>query len=486
MPILGGLFSRRDKHKLQPQSYAPYKQSNSSDGDADSASIVETVESSLPNSPSSLGSPPVPRSGNPVYGNSPLASSSKIKLGFRRKKSSNFVHVEKHDIPNASSPLPAIPRPAYSPSAFSEPDVDRFRPPAKGALFSAYGDPQGALSTRSLPSNKPASHSRSNSRDVVSADNLSSADIPPPQQQPSKKSGGLFSWARDRKKSQPSASRTPERPPPRPSLDLNAASSPGSHGYDSDSFNLKAFRHVGPAESPVSELPVPRPPSALSGTFNTPPARPRGDSVASDASQRISVAAFREAAARRNNSPSPTVTRPPSRGELSSSRLDVSSSRPSMGLRPGMGAVSSTSPKPSPKPSPARISTLRPASDDSSLSESEDEDSEDDEEGTLRPNRGDTVTQRNLGPKAAASSSELGHRLRVPAPGPERVARATLGREEADIKRAEIKSADLASLTKGNASTSALQANAVMERPSTMLALASSGMHVPLTDCVFL
>lgn len=478
MPVFG-LF-KRDKHKPQPQSYTPYKQSKSSDGEADAASIIETVESSYLHSPSSPGSPLAHSIANNVYGNSPLApsaSSSKIRLGFRRKKSSNFVHVEKDDIPPV---LPPIPRPPYSPSAHSEPDIERIRPPAKGALFSAYGDPQGAFSTRSLPNSRLPLHSRNNSRDAASADNLNSPEAPPPRPQSAKKSG-LFAWAqRDRKKSQPSSSRPPERPPPRPSLDLNNVSASSSQGYNSDSFNLKSFRHVGPTDHPP-ELPLPRPPSALS-MLDLPPARPRGNSVASDSSQRISVAAFRDAA-RRNNSPSPSVPRPPSRTELSSSRLDVSSSRPSMGLRPDMAGGSTSSLK----PSPVRSSALRTASSDgsSSASESESEDSEDEDEGTLRPKRGDTVTARsprspNSPFKAANSSTEMGQRMRVPAPGPARVARTTLGHGELDVRRGEVRSADLLTLKKSNLSASALQSNAATDRPSTMMALGSSGTCISL------
>ncbi|THH30237.1 hypothetical protein EUX98_g3961 [Antrodiella citrinella] len=398
MPILG-LFSKRDKHKHQPQPYAPYKHSTSSEGDADSSSVVETAESSLPNSPLSPGSPPR-RGPNPVYGNSPLngaASSSKIKLGFRRKKSSNFVHVERSDVPS----LPPVPHPPTSPSAHSEPDVERFRPPpAKGALFSAYGDSPGALSTRSLPvNNKAASHTRTNSRDVVSADNVSCNDNPPPTQ-PAKKSGGLFGWAhRDRKKSQPAALQEPAQPPPRPSLDTRGGSTPISQAYNSDSFNLKSFRHVGPPET--SELQLPRPPSSMS-TFSvqtqymTPPLP----------SEKLLLA---------------EITLP----------AHMSSSRPSMGMRTG----------------------------DSSSDDSEYEASEDDEDGTLRPKRGDTITGRNPKSKATTPSSELGHRLRVPAPGPERVARTTLGHGETDTK-------PRSNFTVGQTAD---------ERPSTLLALASSG-----------
>ncbi|KAH8094697.1 hypothetical protein BXZ70DRAFT_354120 [Cristinia sonorae] len=461
MPILG-LFSKRDKRKLQPQAYTPFHQhSNSSDGDADSISNSEPVDSSIPTSPSSYGSPHV-RGANPVYGNSPLAtaaSSSKLKLGFRRKKSSTFVYVDKADIPSDSQ-LPL----QQSPGALSETDI---RPPARGALFSAYGDPHGAFSTRSLPGHQLSPHSRTNSRDVASVDNLPSPNQP--SQQPQKKSG-LFSWVqRDRKKSQPSAPRAPERLPPRPSLDLNTVAS-SSHNYNSDSFNLKSFRHVGPSASdPASpELPVPRPPSALSGSYMTPPARPRGNSVASDSSQRISVAAFREAA-KRAHSPSPIVARPPSRTELASPRLEVSSSRPSLGLRQGVNGTASTS---SLKPSPVRQSALRSSSGDSSSDESEEEESEGEEDGTLRPSRGrDTITQRSPGAKSTASS-ELGHRLRVPAPGPARVARSALGHGEVDAGNSRAADFGRNSSVSGS---SALQSNATMERPSTMLALASSG-----------
>ena len=137
-----------------------------------------------------------------------------------------------------------------------------------------------------------------------------------------KKSGrGLFSWARDRKKS---------RPPPPPPL-------PRSSEFKGDSFNLRAFRHVsGPDTAPSTP--------ALDDDItplDLPPARPRprGDSVASDTSQRVSVAAFREMQARRSQAGSPS----PQPSSRPSTQIDGYIRPESPSLKPPSSTPNSTS-----------------------------------------------------------------------------------------------------------------------------------------------
>lgn len=200
-----------------------------------------------------------------------------MKLPFKRSKSK--VNLATVDTPSPTDLL-------YSPSPHfstqSEPPHSPLTPPQKSAVFGGYGDSGNALSTKSLPN---VNRARSESHETVRTTTPATAG--------KKSGGGLFSWVRDRKKSK-------APPPPLPS-ELNG-----------DSFNLRAFRHVGgygtapgPDDSAPLELPPARP-------------RPRGDSVASDSSQRVSVAAFREMQARRSQADSPT----PQSASRSSTQVD--------------------------------------------------------------------------------------------------------------------------------------------------------------------
>lgn len=430
-----GLFSRRDKSKSS-RSTTPSK-SNASETDSTETDYV------LPNTLTT------PVAANGFYSN-PAASSSKLRLGFGHKKSSPKVNT---DSLRLQSPL------VHSPSsALSEGDLTQLRPPlSKSALFSAYSDSQGAHSTRSLPT-KP-SHSRTNSRDLAPSVDGHSNNDPPNSERDRKgrneKKGGFLAWARGRSKSRPPP------PPPELSVDLSA-----------DSFNLKSFRHVG-SDSPVVE--VPRPPSALSSPFNTPPVRPRprGNSVASDTSQRISVAAFREMAARqRANSPSPAF-RPPSRTELSS-RFETSSPSPVANRRPGPPSSGVTSPS-------TRSSTaLALRTDSTSDEDSDSEESESEESGgssTLRPKRSRTITQRS----ASKATSELGHRSRTSTATPTRATRSNLGHGDDTSaisspisppasapreSRPGSRPSSIYARSRASASMSALQPNAAARRAS--------------------
>jgi serine/arginine repetitive matrix protein 2 len=354
------------------------------------------------------------------------ASSSKFQLGFNRKRSMPVAEANEKD-------LLRPPQMPLNTASRSEASLDSIRPPpSKAALFAAYSDPHSALSTKSLP-NHPDSRSRT-SHDNDAHSRPSHADVSP---SPKK---GLFSWAhRERKKSKPSEA------PPKLNVDLS-----------SDSFNLKAFRHVGPAapESPASTNTSP-------DLTLLPPARPRprGDSFASDSSQRISVAAFREAAARKSTvnldvAPSPVLLRPPSRTDS----LQAASFRAS--------TVSGTSPNRTPVNAP-RASALIP-SDDTSSEESEASESEsDDSEGssTMRPKRKRTIRAARKG------TSEHGHR-RVSPVAPRQPSKSVSGHgPESDSGRAWQQQPQVCTSSRfyqgGNSlSTPSLQLNAGSERPS--------------------
>ncbi|KAH9948207.1 hypothetical protein B0H21DRAFT_890679 [Amylocystis lapponica] len=301
-----------------------------------------------------------------VYNGPPAASSSKLMLAFRTPKSSGL---------SPSSPDTSLLRPLVSwSSARSEPDHDDSLrpPPSKSDLFATYADPAGARSTRSLPT------------DPLSLD----PQLPVP---PLKKTKGMFSWAhRERKKSKPPP--VPVLPPPTPIPSTFA-----------------------PSDTSRPSPPLPPPHFA----------RPRGDSVASDSSQRISVAAFREMAARRSaaNSPSPSsadMARPPS--ALASSRA------------------------------PVRRTVPMPAESDES--ESDDEDS------------GGSATLRPAGKtRPGKSKSELGHHMR---PTPPRMAPSASAQSAQSSQSAGRGS--VYSRARASQSTSALQPNAAAQRASMLVA----------------
>jgi hypothetical protein len=258
MAILGGLFSKKNKSRS--------KTASSITSSIPTEIDIESLNDESDHDHSHLHP-------NTIYQN-PAASSSKMKLPFSRSKS-------KVDIPSTNMSSPTnLPNPSLL-GTKSDPLTNPLTPPQKSALFGGYGDSGSALSSSSLPD---VGHTRSESHETVKTTIPASAG---------KKSGrGLFSWARDRKKS--------KAPPPRPP-ELNE-----------ESFNLRAFRHVsGPDTAPstpgLDDTTIP---------LDLPPARPRprGDSAASDTSQRVSVATFREMQARRSQagSPSPQPTSRPS------------------------------------------------------------------------------------------------------------------------------------------------------------------------------
>ena len=240
MAILGGLFSKKVKSRPKP--------SPSVTSCAFTDIDIESLNDESEYDHTRLHP-------NTIYQN-PDASSSKMKMPFRRSKSK--VNL-------ATTDMPSSPQFTQSESPHSP-----LTPPRKSGVFGGYGNSGNALSTKSLPA---VNHARSESHETVKT------TVPASVGKTS--AGGIFSWARSRKKSK-------APPPPTPSELIE------------ESFNLRSFRHVSsPDTAPSLEDTTP---------LELPPARPRprGDSVASDSSQRVSVAAFREMQARRSQAGSPT------------------------------------------------------------------------------------------------------------------------------------------------------------------------------------
>ncbi|KAG6878950.1 hypothetical protein C0992_006387 [Termitomyces sp. T32_za158] len=259
MPSLAGLFGR----KKQPASKQPRAETDSAV--SSSPTDYVTADRSLPSSPNGAGSVQHGQGYGGVYPSSaPARNTSRLRLPFRKKpreqhapaaaavSTASFASVGQ-DSTFSTPPRPAYTRTPRSSTSDSDADVRRLRPPpSKSAIFAAYADPDSALSTRSLPNDHPP------------------LAFPPVSQ--TKQKPRFFNWSK--------------------SVPKSASVSPTD-----DSFNLKSFRHVGPP-SPCTPSPSPVVP------------RPRGTST--DSSQRISVAAFRDAQARRSaaNSPVPSLRAP--------------------------------------------------------------------------------------------------------------------------------------------------------------------------------
>ncbi|KAF8167594.1 hypothetical protein B0H34DRAFT_803773 [Crassisporium funariophilum] len=304
MPLLGGLFSRKNKSKR----------------DDYTTSIHSNVASELDSTPSPTASwvtpdkfvPSQPNARNLLHPDSareihssnvypsmlqsssaPAASSHKLRLFGRKKTTTPGSDLPSFSTPNInSSSYNTPPRPVYdSRNSISGPPGDageerRLRPPpSRSAIFAAYGDPNNALSTRSLPNDN-----------VLTS--LNTTPSPSPSPQPTTRKPSFFPWSKT-----PSSSSVPSSVSPLRGSNVSPDLSPEPTSLDApSSFNLKSFRHVRP----------PSPPNASNVSLPSPTPRPRGASVNSESSQRISVAAFREAQARRSlaGSPSPSFRSP--------------------------------------------------------------------------------------------------------------------------------------------------------------------------------
>lgn len=329
MPLFGIFTKREKKSSNGTSSTARYEGSAASaiseqDADSQWESVSQTTHSHYQDDDD---------------GATPAASSSRVRLAFRRKVSDSpaaSLKDQKHTSPTRP---PRIPNPYLS---NSDADIERLRPPRKSSVYTEAH----FSSTGSLPSSARTAPDSSEYQSMLGDTSPKKKRVIAP-----KKSSGLLSWARERTKSKPSD------PPPPP--------------LPAESFNLKSFRHVqpdspSPSPQPTSSQPE-RPPSALDFD-NLPPARPRprGDSAASD-SQRISVAAFREAQARRSatNSPVPSFRPPSSTDTLTLTNRALTPTR----SNPNVNQV---------KAPPTRRSTAPIDSSSSSSSSSEEDESDDD------------------------------------------------------------------------------------------------------------
>ena len=369
MPLLG-LFTKKDKSKVSSRTST----ATADDGDSVDADYI------LP--PSSASMPSL-ANGRADYAssNTSLVSSSnaskKLRLPFRRK------HAEATGSPlsNSLDLAPASPDgttirsvSSTSPSALS--------PLSRPSVFPSFHDTVAApTSVRSLP---PEARSRPDP----------SAKLKPESPEASKSGSGLFAWShRERKKSK--VTNPDPGTPTLPPLPI-------------ESFNLKSFRHVQPERSPDSPTASNANSSQMTnGSFLSATARPRGNSVVStDSAQRISVAAFREAQARRSSTnvagllPS---SRPVSRADSVDS--DTTPPRPPRGTRPPLSV--------------ARYSTASPASPSGASSSSDASSTEEDsdsEDGSPSRSRSRLSRQRTITKRSYGTKSDLGHSN----PGPSR------------------------------------------------------------------
>ncbi|KAF9566993.1 hypothetical protein CPC08DRAFT_703587 [Agrocybe pediades] len=391
MPLLGGLFSRKNK--------------SSSKRDEPTESIHSTEHDSVLSSPTTSSHIPVYGNPIPTHNNartflhpdsasgtslkqahsSPLPpipqqhNGSKLRLAFGRKKSAVA------DTTAGGSDLKDFnTAPRLAPISRKSTDVEaselrRLRPPpSRSAIFAAYGDPNSALSTRSLPNDPSASAS----------------DLQVPQTpNPLPKRPSLFPWARQTSSpAPPSPSSTIE-----PHSTTNLTSGSPTKADAANSFNLKSFRHIRP----------PSPTNASNVSLTPPVPRPRGQSVNSDSSQRISVAAFREAQARRSlaGSPSPSFRSP----------------SPAPGLPNKTRAISpdNVRERPGPRPSPSsptvasainrqRRSSVALAYTSESESSSESS-SEDEDDAAIHDPRKSLSYDRPGRTANARAKSEIGH-----------------------------------------------------------------------------
>lgn len=311
MPLLGRLFAKRNKIPPPPRildddsPHSPTFAHTTESNDSTTSSYV-TPDISVPSHPNATNLLHLARvrdHPSTASHSSSVASGSGGALRLFRRKKSSTISAElssglnsrtEFDTPQRTVP-PRPSEPSTDPT-----DLRRLRPPpSRSAIFAAYADPGSSLSTRSLPENTSKSSSP-----LLS---------PPPSPSPPQKRPSLFSWA---KPSSHSSSNTGSN------IDssLTAQSDSSDLPPDWHSFNLKSFRHVGSATPPPNQNSAP------------PIPRPRGLSLHSDSSQRISVGVFREAQARRSQTGSPVPSPIDSSPTLSPS---IAATNP--GPRPGHG-----------------------------------------------------------------------------------------------------------------------------------------------------
>jgi len=445
MPLLGGIF-KRDKQSSSRNTSSSHALATPQSA-ASVSSAKESIETDYVLPDRSLPRPVT------LYSGPPGSSSSKIKLPFRRNR-----HAHPPDTSNTSQAaavsLNDVPLPS---SVVSDSGHGLPPPPSKSSIFGVYHNDRNSNSNSTPSFSNEHSHSHFHT-DTPSSSSLTdarseahSSPCTSPSKYPPKKSS-LFSWARPRK------SKTSESP--------STLSSPQSirSGSDHSSFNLQAFRHLSPG-NPSTESKE----HSTAADYSLPPPRPRprGDSVTSDSSQRISVAAFREAQARKSraNSPVPSF-RPPSAADTL--RLDVNNRQraSTVSVVSGMGnprSIRNSTAQSSTRPNSSALQS----SSDSSDSSEDDEDVDSDSEPTQKLNRERTVTHR--GP-AVRTQSEIGHGSWREDPPNSVFAR----QPRADPLKASQPNAPYIPRTRASASTSALTPDAAARRASTLASVNSA------------
>ncbi|PPQ99569.1 hypothetical protein CVT24_005357 [Panaeolus cyanescens] len=392
MPLLGGLFSKKQKSSPRPQQNNDHE-SNISSPTSSSYHSQYTIAANLVNNNNNLSA--VQHS-----------SGHKLRLPFTRKKSnisgSDLTSASTSDLNRqnlfyghrASSSIDGQPPPPPPPLPDSQ-DSRRLRPPpSRSAIFAAYGDPNSALSTRSLPNESQLPSSASDPIPVSS----SPTPRPPRPQNPNKRPS-LFVWS----KSNSSSPTVPPKPPTHSIYDSNLSpNSPFDSGTESaadsapGSFALKSFRNVR----------EPSPANNSNASLSAPIPRPRGESINSESSQRISVAAFREAQARRSmaGSPSPSFRSPSPTPAIP--QPPVPTPDPPRARR----TQKQTRNSPPTRANQNRRRSLMPAStseSDDDSPDSSDPDSEDDE--TMRPRISTNHTRFPQYSGKTKAKSEMGH-----------------------------------------------------------------------------
>ncbi|KAK6977338.1 hypothetical protein R3P38DRAFT_3295458 [Favolaschia claudopus] len=294
MPRLADIFTRRQNDSSSQQSHSrgsSTSQLPAFSSSTSTASSVITAEDSL-----SLPVPaqPIPSSPNGKNKN----SSSRNGLGgfFGRKKSKtelplpppNYVQEEVQPAyfsrPSTSSALTARSGSYASPT----PAVSTLHPPHRMGT---------ALSTRSLPTLQIASSSNLPLHPLspLSSEIAADSSLGETNKSAGGKSGKKFAfWTRG------AADSLTKDAESEGDGGVSGSRGAGKEGHvgSGDEFNLRAFRQVGPAALPILDT-HPSPSYSPDDMPRRPRPRERGGSDASNASSRISVAAFREAVAKR-------------------------------------------------------------------------------------------------------------------------------------------------------------------------------------------
>ncbi|KAK7051645.1 hypothetical protein VNI00_004624 [Paramarasmius palmivorus] len=327
------------------------------------------------------------------------SSTSRLRLPFTRKK--NGKSVKSHDDDEDLSLAPPA-RPSFSALRASDTDiVGRNLTPPK----LQYSDPHGAHSTRSLPTTtKPELSLSTEGLNYQLNLDLSTS---PTSTNTSTTNGGtkqrpsIFPWTKSQPNTTSKGTGEKTKKVGKGKEKEQAIEDPPSES----SFNLKSFRHVNqpsPTSSPYTHSSTPSPhqspptpnqrkspylnpsynnaktpsPSHSSSSLAPPPPlpRPRNASVGStDSGQRISVAAFREAQARRSLAGSPVFDARPDVGARGRS--------PSPGPNRGLGQNSRSQSQVNLVSSKRASRAFTAPYSDSDEDESEEEEDDSDDEG---------------------------------------------------------------------------------------------------------